>query len=169
MDLMTAAYRRLTSDPGFQALVGPDVGTDSTAGAWVFQGLEENGVPFRDVESTGKAAVVLMVQDAWAAANKHNSAMFPQLVVLIYADLSRSADKTPVRRDARARCERIFRVVDQVFHDSANQSHWWPSEGAPDRLYIHSCLRQGGWVSITDVPLGDGVVRGTVAYEVSLS
>lgn len=168
MDLMTAAYRRLTSDAGFQALVGNDVGTDSS-GSWVFQGLDDDGRPFRDVENTSTSAVVLMVQDAWASANRHNTALFPQLVVLIYSDLTRNPDKTPLRRDARARCERIFRVVDRVFHDAINQSHWWPSEGATERLFIHSCLRQGGWVSITDVPLGDGVVRGSIAYEVSLA
>jgi len=166
-EFLPSAYRYLMNDDPFTALIGTDVGMDSNATdaynkGWVFQGLDGDGRPYRDPQGSGKAAVVLTSRDGWASPNMHNTATFPSLQVLIYADVSRSLQGSPTARDAEARCKRVYEKVDRVFHDPSNSTHGW------DGVRIVSCVRSSE-LSISDIPGSDLMVRGLVRYNVVLA
>ena len=169
-DLRQAGYHYLLADAGIQALVasgalGKDVPGGPWEQGWVFQGLEEIK-PFRDVEGTGKSAIVLRVMDSWGQ-NKHNSASFPTLQVLVWADPTRNADGSTTARDATAKCEVVCRAVDRLLHDPANSRHIWPLGPSMGNLFVVACVRSAG-PSIEEVPDSDGGCRGELRYEVSM-
>lgn len=161
----TAAYRRLLADEQFQDLVEAGVVGKGVEGddelPWLFQGLDNDGRPFVDPEHTGKAAVVVASREPWTAGNAHNTAKFPVLQVLIYADSARKPDGSYAKRDAPDRCGDIYDVVDRVFHDPANRQHAWPG------LFVISCVRSQA-LRISDVPGTQSLtVRGEARYDLS--
>lgn len=167
-DLATAAVDRLVADPEWQALVisgvigtdaaDSDPDADKLARAWLFQGLNDDGTPYRDPVGTGKATVVLIERTQWTT-NPHNTAKFPVLQALIYADASRNDDGSASDRDQDRRCKTVAKTVDDLFHDPANRKHDWPG------LFVVSCVRSQG-LSIMDVPgTGSLCVRGELRYE----
>lgn len=190
IDLSTAAFHRLKTYPPFADMVlatlldqpRPLIGTDAAdidpqedrlAQAWVFQGLDREGRPFRDPEGTGQAVVVLSERREWAGANSHNTASFPALQVLIYADSTRDSEGAPLVRDAARKCKHIFNRIDRLFHNPGNtqDSQRW---AVPDMdilgqerarvLDVHSLVR-GGQFSIEDVPgTNEFTVRGEAVY-----
>lgn len=187
LDLVAFAYHRLRDDSEFQkmvtdGLIGTDAADTATADAkvaqaWLFQGLDSEGRPFRDPEGSGKAVVVLSERREWAGANPHNSPAFPALQMLIYADSDRNSDGTPTTRNADRKCKHIFKRLDRRFHRPAHPAtdqRWTLPETVtnPDGsttvltryMHVHSCLRGAPFV-IGDVPLtGAYTVRGEAVY-----
>lgn len=170
IDLTTAARRRLVAHPPFTALVlGGLIGTELSGSdyteteilesAWVFQGLTDDGRPFRDVEGSGLCCVVLTSRTEWST-NNHNTVRFPRLQVLIYADSSRDETGAHTDRDADIKCKDVAKAVDDCFHMlNTEDEHQWPG------LYVVSCVRSQG-LSIMDVPLTEGLtVRGEIIYD----
>lgn len=157
-NLSTAAYDWLTADPVFRGMVTDGlIGTDATAptatpqekidAAWVFQGLDDEGRPFRDPEGTGKAVVVLSSRSEWTTPNQHNTAAFPALQVLIYVDSTRTVGGSEIAPDALQKAQHIAKRVNARFHLVANRS-----EGQKwGDMYVHSCLRSNP-MDIRDVP-----------------
>lgn len=152
-DLVTAAVARLSAYAPFQEMVAEGlIGSDDDGTVWLFQGLDQDGRPFRDPEGTGKCVVVLMERQEWAAANAHNTAHFPLLQMLIYADCTRNVDGAVVTRDADRKAKHVFQKLDRCFHLPSNldEDKRWAID-ANTYVDVHSCLR-GDPATISDVP-----------------
>lgn len=186
-DLVTSAYMRLVAYAPFQQLVLDGfIGTDAAdpasdaikiAGSWVFQGLDNEGRPYRDPEGSSRSVVVLSERREWASPNSHNTAYFPALQMLIYTDSTRDPETgAPASADADRKCKHIFRILDRCFHLPSNHTpdRRWPLP--PDALLspnpkityarVHSSLR-GTPFSLGDVPLTQStVVRGEATYNI---
>lgn len=171
LDLVTSAHMRLSAYPPYQQLILDGfIGTDAsdTADAatkvsqgWLFQGLDNDGRPFRDPEGTGKSVVVLSERSQWATANRHNTATFPALQMLIYTDCTRDADGGVLSRDADRRCKHIFKILDRCFHLPLNDDHAWPGS-----FWVHDSVRGTGF-NIGDVPGTESwTVRGEATYDI---
>lgn len=179
-DLGAAAYTRLTLWPAFNEVVAEGlVGTDPDGTPWVFQGLNDEGAPFRDPEGTGTGVIVLTVgREEWAS-NVHNTNRFPVLQVLYYMDATRNEDGSPVARDAEAKCRQLAHRLDRAFHifgdkdDPYRTEHFWPysdlsvEPSKAMKVMVHYSRRSSG-LSIRDVPgSGSLTVRGEQRYELS--
>lgn len=171
VDLVTAATRRLRAFPAFQLLVSQGfIGTDAydsdtlptkVSAAWLFQGLDNEGRPFRDPEGSGKAAIVLTERSEWAAPNRHNTAYFPELQMLIYMDSTRDEDGSLVSPDADSKTKHVFRLLDRCFHLVGNTE----AEQKWSTLRVHSSVRSSRFV-LRDVPgTQSATVRGEATYE----
>jgi hypothetical protein len=165
-DLVAAAVSKLTDALSAKGYLGNLVGRDASGGAfstgWVFAGFDDDGRPFRDVEGTGKAAIVMHDRNEWAV-NPHNTARFPVLMVVVYADSSRNPDGTMQYRDGMIRARMVNNVVNRTFHDAANVDHEWPLG-----VTVVSCVKADG-TSFTDVPTAEGVVRALTRFEVCMA
>lgn len=160
--LVKAAWRYL-HDSGVPAslvsagLLGVD---DVFPGGWVFSG-DLTGDPYRQVEGTGKCAVVLYSYDAWAPATTMHTLRFPRLQVAVYADDSRDPGGNPLTHDAETRCEAVHLAIHPLFHDPGNRVH------AFSDLRVVSTV-QGNALSLMAIPNGDGAVRGVAGYDITL-
>ena len=163
LDLVTAAHMRMSAYPPFVQLVAEGwIGADANGTPWLFQGLDNEGRPFRDPEGSGTSVVVLSERREWAGANAHNTAYFPRLQMLIYTDSDRAVDGSASTRNADRKCKSIFRVLDRCFHlvGARQEDRLW-AEG----FRVHACLRSGPF-TLGDVPQTDGLtVRGEAAYD----
>ena len=171
-DLNTAAHKRLRAYPAFTRLVLEEVvGSDALASeadllrlqkAWLFQGLDDNGNPFRDPEGSGACVIVLAEHSGWSGPNPHNTAEFPKLQMLVYADSTRNEDGSPAIRDAVQKCKHVFKMLHPCFHLPSNQEedHLWSG------MRVHSSLGDSP-LTITDVPLTQNLtVRGERTYNI---
>lgn len=171
VDLSTAAYDRLIGDPAFQQMVSEGlIGTDAAvgatdaekiAGAWLFQGLDDEGRPFRDPEGTGTSVVVLSSRTEWSSPNRHNTANFPVLQVLIYSDSTRDANGMTLAPDATRRVKHVAKRINDRLHLAANtqEGQRWGD------AWIHSSLRSNA-MDIRDVPGTQSLtVRAEMKYE----
>lgn len=165
-DLVSSAITKLLAALNTWGLIGTVVGQDPAGKAfpdgWVFAGFDDDGRPFRDVEGTGRAAIVIHDRNEWGV-NQHNTARFPLLMVIIFADSSRAADGTITFRDGILRAKLVNKVVTETFHDAANEDHEWPGG-----LLVISCVKADG-TDFTDVPNAEGVVRALTRFEVALA
>lgn len=164
-----AAVVKILAAPAVQALIGTDIGQDDTgqpyAAGWVFRSSDNEMSGYRDPEGTGKASIVVAEREGWTSPNAYNTARFPTLFIVVYADSTRvlnGSSLTPTQRDARDRCQRIFDAVDPLFHDVANKDHHWPLN-----QYVVSCMRQTE-LTMVDVLNGDGKCQGISRYSVTL-
>lgn len=156
-DLATAAYQRLAAFPDFQdAVLSGFVGTDAASGAtgaeklasaWLFQGLDDEGRPYRDPEGTGTGVVVLSERNEWASPNRHNTASFPVLQMLIYMDSTRNEDGSPLIPDASTKAKTLAHHLDRCFHLAG----WRESDLKWGSKSVHSSVR-GNAADLRDVP-----------------
>lgn len=171
VDIASAAYDRLVSDPVFQqmvedGLIGTDAAPTATpaerlAAAWVFQGLDDEGRPFRNPEGSGTGVVVLTARSEWSAPNRHNTAAFPVLQILVYMDSTRNADGAAVSPDATAKVKHVAKRINRRFHLVANRE----SGQKWGTLWVHSSLRSG-LLDVRDVPMSHSLtVRAEMKYE----
>lgn len=163
-DLASSAVQLLRAYLPFQALVTSGlIGTDAVyPQGWVFQRTRNSPSSYRIVEGTGKCAVVLSSRGTWTAPNMHNTAKFPALQVEIFADCTRDSSAAIIAEDADRKCSQVYGVLDSLFHDVGSEtiSSPWPLG-----FVVASCLRSSE-LTISDVPEGDGSVRGIVYYAV---
>lgn len=172
-DLVASARQRiidaLAVDAASNNRISPWIGVDGQGNqppgpyndAWVFSGFNVSGDPYRNVEGTGLCCIVLLSNTHWIT-NHHNTARFPMLRVLIFADCTRDGAGNVAARDGILRCNLVSKLVRTTFHDAANTQHSWPNA-----LRVHSCVLRTD-LTVVDVPKGDGVVRGDMTFEVSL-
>ncbi len=107
-ELSLAARNLLAQDAGIKALVAKSQSWDT----WIF---DENPVGSK-IENTSKCLIVLWEGDPWTAPNPHNTMTFPTLVVDIWADPTRNADKSIKKFDAKNKIEDIHKLVRAHFH-----------------------------------------------------
>jgi len=171
VDLATAAYDWLLTDPAFHEMVADGlIGTDAPAAStiperlesvWVFQGLDDEGRPRRNPEATGQAVIVLSSRTDWSSPNRHNSFAFPALQVLIYADSTRDANGAVVSLDATRKAKHIAKRITDRFHVPASRQMKWGD------LWVHSSLRSNA-LDIRDVPMTQAAtVRAELKFEVA--
>lgn len=108
--IVLAAQRILVQDPNLLAsgLLGSD---DTWDKGWVFP--EKPGAT---IENSQKCAIVITLGSPWTDPNPHNRAEFATLVVDIWADPTRRADKSVRFDDAQDKIVRLTKIVDQSFH-----------------------------------------------------
>lgn len=171
-DVTTAAYQRLTQHPEFlQLLRDGVVGTDAllsepligvlVSQSWVFQGLNDEGAPYRDPEGSGRVVIVVSALSEWSGMNAHNTAKFPRLQVLVYADATRDDLGAVPHNDARQKAAHVVSRMDKIFHLPQNQEE----DQRWGELRIHSSLRQGT-ISVRDVPKTQSqTVRAEITYQ----
>jgi hypothetical protein len=169
--ITAAAVARIIGSARIQALVTagdlghdtlstlPDEGSLPFASGWVFQGVDNDLRPLRDVQSTGTSAITVGVRAGWATPNQGNTAKFPTLRILVWSDVFRdSADPAMIRRrDAVSRCSRIADALAPLFHDVDNQ---WQCPG------LHNST-QSSSLSVSDVFSLDGVVMGEMRFSLT--
>lgn len=171
---ITAAVRRLAGFPIFQQLVLDGwIGTDADrslaspeeilSAAWLFQGLDDEGRPYRDPEGSSTSVVVLSERADWAIPNRHNTAAFPQLRMLVYTDCSRDADGGVLMEDATNKCLYVFGQLNRCFHLPQNTlaDQMWPG------LRVHRSVAASG-MEVQEVPgTNSHTVRGERTYELT--
>ena len=183
VDFLPNVWRYATADAGVQALVNDGtIGADPfpashtapwTTGhsayewhpafskyGWIFRDVNDERPP-RNVESSGKAAVLFGYWSHWSQQVRHHTTKFPILSVFIYADPTRDAGGSPIAQDAESKVRKVWKEIDRLFHDAANKIHMF------DTLRIVSSVESSP-LSILDIPDGDGAVRGTVRYDITL-
>ena len=77
---------------------------------WIF----EDDI-YGKVASTGQCAIVISEVGQHASPNQHNTMRFPNLLVDVWADVSRNADLSVKRKDAQARAERVHKILRKHF------------------------------------------------------
>lgn len=166
VDFLPNAWRYATADAGLLALVADGtIGADATGAypapkGWIFRDINDERPP-RNVEGTGKAAVLLGYWSHWSNQVRHHTTKFPILSVFIYADPTRDASGSPIAQDAESKVGKVWKEIDRLFHDAANKIHMF------DTLRIVSSVESSP-LGILDIPDGDGAVRGTVRYDITL-
>ena len=105
--LALAARNYLAEKTDLTALLG----SSAVFPAWIFV-----DTPEVNIESTGKAMVVVSVLDGWAGANEHNTAAFPRITIDIWVDPTRNPDGSVRRKDAKARAEVIYKSINKYLH-----------------------------------------------------
>jgi hypothetical protein len=176
VDFLPNAWRYAMADAGLLALVTPNTSTvnkltpigkdpDATPNnayesGWIFRDINDQRPP-RSVKNTGWASVLLSQYDHWSNQVRHHTTKFPILTVFIFADVTRDGSGSPIAQDAEEKVRRVWKEIDRLFHDAANRIH------AFDTLRIVSSVESSP-LSILDVPDGDGAVRGTVRYDITL-
>lgn len=166
-EIITSARQKLVTSVSLASLLGVDIGQDPPGGAfsdgWVFLGHDDYNAPERDVQNTGKAAVVLSMRRPWGSPNLHNNQRFRRLNFTIVADMSRGVDNTlTYRKDAEYRLDRIATAIASEFHDAINDDHNWPNG-----VFIGSCLLYNDFV-ISDVLNQDGLISGDMDFALEL-
>lgn len=161
VDLGTAAVRRLQNYLPFRDLVDAGkIGKDPDGTVWLFQGLDDQGRPFRDPEGSGTAVIVLSEYTQWAPMNETNNMYFPGLQMLIYADSTRNEDGSPAKRDAHNKAKQIYRALNPAFHRPGQDELDWHPEVA-----IHMSLQDGPFY-LHEVPMTQSLtVRAEVNYK----
>lgn len=108
MTPLTFAMRNeLAKDPSLAALLG----SSTKWPQWVFMDK-----PSVAIENTGKALIVVLPYEPWASMNRHNTQQFPTVIVDIWADPTRNADKSIMTDDAEMKIDAIEKLVLKHFH-----------------------------------------------------
>lgn len=130
-------------------------------GLWVFQGNAQTSYePYRNPHGTGTSAIVVSNDDSWSGGSEYSTAQFPLLQVLIYSDATRGADNTILKKDQNTKAWALYSIVDNVFHDIANQHK---------SLFGTTILRSvRGMPRLDTVPGVEGTVRLSVRYDMTL-
>jgi hypothetical protein len=141
--------------------IGKDPATEAYEAGWVFRDINDQRPP-RTVENTGWVSVLFSHTAHWSNQTRHHTAKFPILTVFIFSDPTRDASNLhPIKQDAEDKVRRVWKEIDKLFHDPANRIHEF------DQLRIVSTV-EGSPLSIMAMPEGDGMVRGTVRYDIIL-
>lgn len=160
MDLAIAAHRYLSAQPIISQLVEEGLlGSDSKYPQWVFR--SDDGNPPRPIEGSGKCAIVLSANSYWALQNAHNTAQFPILRVVIWADNSRDALGMVRSQDASDKCKDIYTRINPLFHDPGKNITYM------DSVRIHDMIA-GGVFQIQEAVNTEGnTVFGQIMYNIS--
>jgi hypothetical protein len=114
MNLVTAAVRRLRQEAAVTGLARIDKHKLVT-----------------DVASTGKVAVVVMLNGSWRSDRMH-TARFPRLTLMIHADVTRDSKGTKIADDAEDKALAAWEAVDKVFHRTSREVEvWGGANGVP--------------------------------------
>lgn len=161
LDLATAAVNRLLASDVFAELVSDGfIGQDEDGTPWVFQGLDNDGRPFRDPEGSGVACIVVN-ENKHHDQSRWHTFQFPELQILIYVDSTRNADGSTITQDARRKCKHIAKRVNSLFHLPGNTEADQDWEG----FRVHGSIGFSALI-LEDIPGTQATaVRGQMSYE----
>jgi hypothetical protein len=151
-DLVRAARVVLVNEPTVTNLLG----SSDLFAVWIFRWSS-----FEIVEGSGLVALTLRQPGGWTVPNRHNTARFPLLETIVYADRSRDSEGRPTKEDAQERALQVTDAVDAVLHVPQGGDISW------DGVRVLSSVRQSE-PDIVTVPDGDGLCRASVRYAVVL-
>lgn len=151
--VVLAARRYLVTQTSVTNLLG----ASEAYPIWIFQ-----WDPHEMIEGTSSEALVLATEGAWSSPNDYNTAQFPRLVVQVFSDPSRDAERNVIADDARDKSWTVFRAVDKLLHHPGGLSAQWTTG-----VWVTGSARLGEpeW---TPQPDGDGLVLLTVSYGLSV-
>lgn len=112
------------------------------------------------MEGSSKTSVVISHDGGWAAPNMHNTLRFPRLVLNVWADPQRDAQKNDVDPWVQRRANRVFEVVDKHLHRITGPEMYWGD------LRVVSCVRLTEPIRYP-TPDGDGLIRLQAFYAVT--
>lgn len=157
--LAVGAYRYVESLPAVSEMVSDGLlGADTAYPAWVFR--SSDGKPERNVEGSGKCAIVITQTGHWALQNMHNTAQFPTLSIIIYADHSRDDRGRITRKDAGDKCLEIYNRLNPFIHDPA---HNITDMGG---VRIHNITSGGAFQLVEMLESEDEAVYGIAFYNI---
>lgn len=159
IDLVDAACAYLRLQPGVYNVLGSDNDWD----VWLFQ-----DTLMTRVESSQKTACVVRQDGGWTQPNMHNTARFPRLVVEFYGDPDRDAgNNTSEPLSAKDKILAAFNVIDRFLHFTTMRDQWWPEYGTNGAMRVLNSSRASE-LQFFPVPDGDGLMRGSVTYNVGV-
>jgi hypothetical protein len=150
--VVQAARTHLAAQTALTALLG----SDSVYATWIFQ-----WEPYVDFEGTSKVGVVLVARGGWTSRAFHNTASFPRLVVQIFADPTRDANRNVISLDARDKAWKVLEALDRSLHRPGGINELWGTV----RVYQSHREDEPDWIAEPD---GDGLVVCTVSYGLSV-
>jgi hypothetical protein len=106
--LSLAARNLLAQDDRFREWVARSQSWD----IWIF----DTKPVMAKFENNSKCLIVINEGDPWTSPNEHNTLEFPSLVVDIWADPDRRADKTILRDNAKDKIKAVARIVNDHLH-----------------------------------------------------
>lgn len=112
------------------------------------------------MEGSEKTSVVIAHDGGWAAPNIYNTMRFPRLLLNVWADPLRDAQKNNIDPAVQRRAQNVFDVFDQQLHRTAGADVMWGT------LRILSCVRLTE-PTVIEVPDGDGLIRLQAYYAVT--
>lgn len=112
------------------------------------------------MEGSEKTSCVINTDGGWAGPNLHNTLRFPRLLLNIWADPLRDAQKNNIDPLVQRRATNTFEAIDPFLHCMEGSDMRWGT------LRVISCLRLTEPV-VYPVPDGDGLVRLQCYYAVT--
>lgn len=106
--LSLAVRNLLAQDEGLKALLGRSASWDT----WIFDQKPVNV----KIENTSKCFIVINESGTWAPPNLHNTMLFPRLIIDVWADPTRNANKTVQKFDAQNKVGAIQKFLDKHLH-----------------------------------------------------
>lgn len=165
--LSLGARNMLIQDAPLTALLGKSASWTS----WIFDQKPVNV----KVEGTSRCLVVINEGRPWTSPNGHNTMRFPTLVVDIWADPTRNADKSVKFWDSTTKIETIQKELDRLLHlidpsTPDGMPRMWGTAAqvaARTGVVIAECKRASG-PEITPIRDSDGSLMGKLTYNVNL-
>lgn len=155
----------LAQQEDLRALLGKGTLWDT----WVFADK-----PSGKVENTGTSMVVISQQGSWTDPNEHNTLTFPQILVDVWSDPTRNADKSIRVLDADDKILAVHRVISKYLHVVDNNRKgkplcWGTAEQMANNTgaLIDGSTRRRE-VDFANMLNNDGGRMGTVVYGVKL-
>lgn len=159
IDIVSACRRYLAMQTELYSVLGSDDNWD----LWLFQ-----ETLFTRVESSQKTACVLRQSGSWTQPNQHNHMRFPRLVTDFYADPDRdSGNNNSEPLSAKDKILVAHEVVDRFLHFTMLDERWWPDSDSTGAMRVLNSARAGE-IEWTTVPDGDGLMRGSVTYNLGV-
>lgn len=155
-DIVTGAVTYLLADPTCLGAVDVfNIGGRPAPGIFAYRLALPNLM-----EGSSNTAVVLAHDGGWAAPNLYNTLRFPRLLLNVWADPIRDAQKNNIDPLVQRRANACFETFDKVLHRCAGGDTRFGTLRVLDIVRLTE-------PTILDVPDGDGLVRLQAYYAVT--
>lgn len=153
-DIVTGCVKWLRAKPDVVAAVDEfQIGGQLSPGIWGYR-------TWTRMEGGSKTAAVIAHDGGWATPNPHNTLRFPRIVLNIWADPVRDAQKNDVDPWVQRRANNTFEIIDKHLHRTGGPEVWWGS------IRVVSCVRMTEPMRYPTSD-GDGLIRLQAYYAVT--
>lgn len=156
-DLVIAVRRELANHTPLTDLLGSGDGFET----WIFPGNGTDAAPYKIIEGTQQACLVIQTPGGWTSRNRYNSASFPRLWVDCYIDPVRDTLNQKVAPYLRSRFLPIWNEVDTVLNYPQGGEISW------NGMRIVSSVRDEEWKA-RPYRETDGTHMSTATFNISL-
>jgi predicted metal-dependent RNase len=164
-DRLTLSIRNyLAQQPEVTSLLGHD----DTWDTWIFADK-----PYAQIEKTGKAMLVIQMDNGWTAPNPHNTMKFPRIYVDVWADPDRNKDGSVKKSNADDKIIKVQDAVMKFLHTVSMNMHGKPivwGTAAQMKTYTGVIINGSAKTTETvfnDVTDGGGARMGSSVYGVN--